>query len=361
MNQPQVVAIADDFSGATEIAGVAYAAGLTVTLSQYPNFSMEDSEVRVIDTDTRSKTESEAAKIHQIVASRVGHLSTCIYKKTDSVLRGHIFTELNVLKLSLSKKRILFSPANPDRKRVIRNGKYTINGTPLHQSEFANDPNFPTKTDVVAQAICKNGNELDASWSIPDIATTQDLLNAAATLKASTLPAGASPFFSALLQTKKLVRAKADQKIPPNVLTGTTLLVSGSFSEVSKQTAKQFEQWNRPVIRIDPREDHVPDQGLLETSPVAMIKLADEVLPEPTHLPHFIADCLEYITMPDHIMIEGGDTAAAILKKFQWHSFKVIHQWEPGVTTLQPNHPNSPIITIKPGSYPWPDQIFVHK
>ncbi len=361
MNQPQVVAIADDFSGATEIAGVAHAAGLTVTLSQYPNLSTEDSEVLVIDTDTRRKTESEAAKIHQIVASQVGPLSNCFYKKTDSVLRGHIFTELSVLKQNLSMEKVLFCPANPARNRLIRNGKYSINGTPLHLSEFANDPNFPTQTNVVAQAICKNGNELDASWSIPDITTTQDLLNAAATLQASTLPAGASPFFSALLQTKKLVRAKADQKIPPNVLTGTTILVSGSFSEVSKQTAKQFEQWNRPVIRIDPKEDQVPNIELLETSPVAMIKLADEVLPEPTHLPLFIADCLQYITMPDHIMIEGGDTAAAILKKFQWHSFKVIHQWEPGVTTLQPNHPNSPIITIKPGSYPWPETIFFQK
>ena len=361
MNQPQIVAIADDFSGATEIAGVAYAAGLTVTLSQYPNISTEDSEVLVIDTDTRSKTESEAANIHKIVASRVGHLSTCFYKKTDSVLRGHIFTELNVLKLSLSKKRILFCPANPDRKRVIRNGKYTINGTPLHLSEFANDPNFPTVTDVVAQTICRNGIELDASWSIPDIATTLDLLNAAETLRDSTLPAGASPFFSALLQARKLVRSTTYRKIPEQVLSGSTLLVSGSFSEVSKRTAKQFEKLNRPVIRMDTEEDPKLNLELLGTYPVAMLKLTEKVLPDPTQLPQQIADCLSDITLPDHLMIEGGDTAAAILKKLQWHTFKIIYQWEPGVTTLQPNHPQSPILTIKPGSYPWPETIFFQK
>ena len=201
--------IADDITGAAEIAGIAWRKGLKVRLMVYqPNMPTTPlsswkgagGEALILATDTRSGTEEEAVKTIEEVATclysgvlecrSVGvqtlpsstsnsstrqlvnlstdasNLSTCqlvnsstdiIFKKTDSVLRGHVAAELEALMRLTGKSNSLLIPQNPSKGRIVKDGIYYINGTPLDQTSFAYDPEFPAKTSKVAKLL---GNEV---------------------------------------------------------------------------------------------------------------------------------------------------------------------------------------------------------
>ena len=55
-----------------------------------------------------------------------------------------------------------------------------------------------------------------------------------------------------------------------------------------------------------------------------------------------------------HLLIAGGATAAAVLPGLLCDSMKVVRVWAPGVVTLQPAADAGFVVTLKPGSYPWP-------
>ena len=351
-----LIALADDFSGAAEIAGVAHAAGLQVILTRNDSLTFpEGTQVLVIDTDTRRKTGTEAAKVHQNLAKQLLGKASRFYKKTDSVLRGNILDELQSLLKELPYDQVLFCPANPARKRHIQDGKYTIAGTPLHKTEFGQDPNFPASTNDVNEVLQSRCSKPTIQfWQAPDVTTNQDLTNASQQISSQTLPAGASPFFNVFLKASGLHNPTPTTS--PNLDTQTTLLVSGSFSEVSRQTAAYFRKNNWSVTEIHPGQPTPP----LPHAPISLLKITNQPQPNPQHLLQKLASTISQHQLPNHLLIEGGDTAATLLQKFNWHTFSILHQWEPGITTIKPQKTKSPILTIKPGSYPWPQNLFPH-
>ena len=349
----KLAVVADDFSGATEIAGVAHAAGLSVFLSRElaPEIP-EGTEAVILDADSRRRSQEEAILIHENIAHFVHNFTNHIYKKTDSVLRGHILSEMQALAIGTHKKRVIFCPANPARNRCIRQGRYTINGISLHHTEFAKDPQFPVTTDHVQSALASKGQWTMPDFpNIPDATSWEDLKHISKSVDEQTLPAGASPFFSAFLERLDLSEKEQPKYSLP--CTDSNLLVSGSISSVSRETAKQFRRNNCPVMKIHPNKPEILSSQSLNRSKISMLKITEEPLPNPESLPCLLAKSLHQLALPQHILIEGGDTSACILEQFGWDSFKILHQWEPGITTIQPTTPNAPLLTIKPGSYPW--------
>ena len=205
--------IADDITGAAEIAGIAWRKGMKVRLMVYqPNMPTTPlsswrgagGEALILATDTRSGTEEEAVKTIEELATclysgvqecrSVGvqtlpsstsnsstrqlvnlstdasNLSTCqlvnsstdiIFKKNDSVLRGHVAAELQALMRVTGKQKALLIPQNPSKGRIVKDGIYYINGTPLDQTSFAYDPEFPAKTSLVNKLISRRVDELN--------------------------------------------------------------------------------------------------------------------------------------------------------------------------------------------------------
>ena len=58
-----------------------------------------------------------------------------------------------------------------------------------------------------------------------------------------------------------------------------------------------------------------------------------------------------------HLMVEGGTTAAAITRALDWSELTLEHAWAPGVSSLRPAAAAGLTLTLKPGSYPWPDAL----
>ena len=370
-SRPTIVALADDFSGAAEIAGVAHRHGLDVHLTNtLPESIPTEGTALVIDTDTRRHSEEKAISIHQQLAEFLQRHFFYVYKKTDSVLRGHITAELRTILTLLPKSNVLFIPANPARKRTIIKGRYAIDGTPLHHTEFANDPKAPITTDSVTEILPDFQHlplekpslltKTNGQLFIADTSTETHLHYWAKHTAESILPAGASPFFAAYLQhlghqSKPRSKLNNQQSSPDN----PTLLLCGSFSNNSRRAAELFRHNHWPILELTgTNQPQFPAD-----SPIALIKLPAKIQPNPDELPQRLANWLqqylETCSVPaGNILIEGGDTAAAILQTFGWNTFQVLDEWEPGVVTLRPQVPGAPKVTIKPGSYAWPEDIF---
>ena len=110
----------------------------------------------------------------EIDAPNQGGFAGIHFQKTDSALRGNIAAELGVLLEITARVRAVFVPANPSRGRTIRGGEYWIGDTPLHETDFARDPQHPSTTANVAARL---GN--DPAITIPDATTEADVLTAA--------------------------------------------------------------------------------------------------------------------------------------------------------------------------------------
>jgi D-threonate/D-erythronate kinase len=57
------------------------------------------------------------------------------------------------------------------------------------------------------------------------------------------------------------------------------------------------------------------------------------------------------------VYVEGGATAVELVRRLGWNCLKVLREVAPGVATLGVGGAPSPCLTIKPGSYVWPDQV----
>jgi D-threonate/D-erythronate kinase len=57
------------------------------------------------------------------------------------------------------------------------------------------------------------------------------------------------------------------------------------------------------------------------------------------------------------LFIEGGATASAITQRLRWSTLHVKSPLAPGIAALRPAVESSPILVLKPGTYPWPPGI----
>jgi uncharacterized protein YgbK (DUF1537 family) len=124
---------------------------MTMT-GQEETLALPDCELLVCATDTRSQTEQEAARITRQVTSRLVEAGVrYFFKKVDSALRGHVEAELQAMLEVLPYESALYLPANPSKGRIIEHGQYTLNGRPLHETDFAVDPEFPATTSTLTE------------------------------------------------------------------------------------------------------------------------------------------------------------------------------------------------------------------
>src|SRR5439155_14362660 len=131
----RALVIADDLTGAAEIAGIAHRLGLATRLFRIPPEVFDDG-VTVIDTDSRHSLSPENAVRASLANLEPSHFDL-IYKKIDSALRGPVLAEVQASMNQLHLETALLLPQNPTRGRTIESGQYLINGVPIDQTDFA--------------------------------------------------------------------------------------------------------------------------------------------------------------------------------------------------------------------------------
>ena len=354
-----MIVIADDITGAAEIAGIAFSQGQQVRLlcgSSVSSDTVAANVTTVIATDTRSMSETEAIAETRRVASCLPLLASCLFKKTDSALRGHVVAELTALMAATGCQRAVYLPANPTKGRVIKNGVYYINNVPIHETAFNYDPEFPAKTSVLKERF----PDAEASGIImPDTESMDDIRRIIAEYNdGKTIFAGAADLFSGMtgMGCGRLKKSIAKHPIPIIQTTKSTLLLCGS-------TQSKALDLGIPIAPM-PREiyDGNEDISLWDTNAYAEAYSLILTMPythrtgkeAAVHLRTMMArKAKELIAQhcPKHLIIEGGATAWATLQTLGWSDFTITAQLAPGV--VQMSATNGTLVTLKPGSYPW--------
>ncbi len=344
-----MIVIADDITGAAEMAGIAFERGQQVRLQCGGGLKKDDfneAQVLVIATDTRSMSEQEATAECRRLAQQLPHPTPLLFKKVDSALRGHVVSELTALLETTDYERAVYLPANPSKERTIQKGTYYINGQPIHETAFSYDPEFPATTSILQERfpdaarhhiLMPDAESLDEMGKIVDF--YQDR---------KTLFAGGADLF-ALLCPKGCQRNNTMEGMQ-----GSVIMLCGS-------TQSQPMDIGLPIVEM-PLAVYDGEQTAAE-----WLKNIDEtslILTIPYHhrtgkatavyLRSVMAEVAKGLITrqrPDHLIIEGGATAWATLQALGWKDFTITHQIAPGV--VQMSATNGTLVTLKPGSYPW--------
>jgi D-threonate/D-erythronate kinase len=367
-----IVVIADDLSGAAELAGAARQHGLRAEVQTAIELS-SDADVVCVDTGTRSRTSDEAGRMAVEIA-RAAALANpdWIFKKCDSVLRGNVLAEIRAIMAGagLSKARLI--SANPARGRTIREGTYYIDGKPLEQTVFAGDPEYPRLTSRVVDLL---GGDL-FGIETPDAETTADLDLQAASVPAGILAAGGVEFFEAL------VRARTEVCLAPpgcdwEASGGAALFACGSASAWAKGRSTQCQSSGVLVEKMpEGLFEEKFDSDLLEEwadrvsadlrggrsvmVAIGRAELQRAIAPDllSQRLASVVAMVLQRVRVRT-ILAEGGATAAAIARSLRWTRFAVGRQFASGVVELRPQSiAQSPALVVKAGSYDWPQSVW---
>ncbi len=342
-----MIVIADDITGAAEIAGIAFQQGQKVNLvCDIP--TVTNQMMTVIATDSRSMTEKEAIKETFRIAS--GLQDQLVFKKTDSALRGHVVAELTALMEVTHKERAVYLPANPSKGRIISHGIYYINGKPLHETDFSYDPEFPAYTSSLRERFPDAESK---GIMMPDAQNMDDIRRIIADYNDdNTIFAGAADLFS-MMPHPTLPRNKGDISFNPDqtaiILCGSTqskiLDIGIPVSSMPRDIydgSNQIENWDISEYNRQHR--------IILNIPFTH-RTGKEVA---IHLRSVMSEITKRLVdnyRPVHLIIEGGATAWATLQTLGWKNFTIEQQIAPGVVQMRAT--NGTLVTLKPGSYPW--------
>jgi uncharacterized protein YgbK (DUF1537 family) len=367
-----IAVLADDITGAAELAGIGLRYQLSVEVCHEADHT-SSADLLVVFTNTRSLPEEEAVRE---VKKTIGQLQVLqpqlIYKKIDSVLRGHVAAELEAEMEVLQKDKALVVPANPSLGRNIVNGVYYVQGKPVHETGFSSDPEFPIThsriTKMVSQLrlpilVARHGDVMEAPGIYVGEADSEKALAAWAGQKdASFLLAGGSGFFTALLDT--YFSSPKKNATGSFRLNEPLLLVSGTSFEKSVRYRKELEVNGMPVKYL-PVENNQEDldawtgeaADLLRTRKQLFIVPGEmvDVKKDPRLLTQEMAEAVHQVVAKSalrELFIEGGATAYAIIRRLGFSRFFPTEELAPGVIRMRVAEDLH--LTIKPGSYDWP-------
>lgn len=382
----RIIVIADDITGAAEIAGIATRYGLSVSMVVFNDVIGADlrmnlslAQCYVIATDTRSMDVEGAVettkKVVRWVKRKCGDETlpphTLWYKKTDSALRGHVVEELEALMTETGHRKTLYLPANPSKGRTIQDGIYYVYGVPIDQTDFSFDPEFPAWTANVVERL-----SFDSSSKIffANATTVGDIRLAVQQADKNTLLAGAADLFEAFLckgestcsptnNDGRVTGGHVGSPLQDFYLgeTGEGLLV------VCGSTQSKPDALGLPVVEI-PREVYdgeidvngwIDDYLETHSFPTSMAlsfgnnrhRAGREAALYMRDVMAKAAKRIIAVNHPKELVIEGGSTAFRLLESLGWNMLTITQELSPGIVRMRTN--NGMYVTMKPGSYPW--------
>lgn len=389
----QLLILADDFSGACEIAGIISRYGHSAEIQLSPD-PRSRADALVLDLDTRqpdaAAMEAKMAEIIPFLTSHA-HLFT-IFKKVDSVFRGHILKETAFLLEALRLHRVFLLPANPSTGRKIIDGSYFVDGNKLHTTTFGSDPHFPKTSSRIDTIIDYHDfplqhTHLDRSMPIPakglltaDIASMADLEYYTSFSDDTTLYCGGAQCFDAYVRNiLRWNRLPQQRTILPQLRTffingstvrtdsERTIIADGSVASIPlpgeiligcKQfDSATFDKWIDTVL--DAYRASVWIYFYFDLPVIAEKCFSDALL---KHLVHLV-NRLQYKTKGErlHLLLCGGATADAIINDSGETMLQVVTEHAQGVVTVASGKYANRLYTVKPGSYPWPRSLFRRK
>jgi uncharacterized protein YgbK (DUF1537 family) len=374
-----IVAIADDLSGAAETAAAlmqlsaqnTHAAGLkppsTARVVLVPD-DPADTDLEfpgqpavVLDSDSRRLDAEDASARLDILLRRISQSHDSVpfvFLKVDSLLRGHVSSDLRVL---LRRGPVILAPALPALGRGTIGGVVHSEGVPLHETSlWSAEDDAPPATIAEALAplssslvgldtVRGDAGALDRALgmlenppriAICDAETTDDLeiIAAAALRRGASQLAGASALGSALARSLmapglgvvgKVDRNRCRLPDPAPNLDGASvrrgarqpvMVVVGTASAKGRTQVEFLAASGVPVVSLTPSEllqgtaDPSPVRVALLAGPVAVAISLTELNPGISRaLSLALAEFVAPLARRVPLILTGGETARSVL------------------------------------------------
>ncbi len=393
MKQPVLGCIADDFTGATDLANNLVRAGMRVVQAIGVPAQALDAAADAVVVALKSRTLPVAQAVEQslsalrwLQAQGVQQVYFKYCSTFDSTEQGNIGPVTEALMDALAAQPggdfSIATPAFPDNQRTVFKGHLFVGDVLLNESGMQNHPLTPM-TDanlvrvlqrqcrrkvglidykVVAQgeaAIRQRIAELRAQGvgvAVVDAISNDDLLRLGPALKGMPLVTAGSGVAIGLPANFGLAPSSAASELPP--ATGLQAVVSGSCSVATNRQVLNFIQSGRPALAIDPLrivakeaagEDLAAEalawaEPLLEQGPVLVYSSADPATVKSVQgqLGVDAAGALVERTLAAiarglvargvrQLVVAGGETSGACVQALNITQMKIGPQIDPGV------------------------------
>jgi len=361
--------VADDLTGAMDSSGYFASLGFGTVVILDPGYPSE-AEVAVVTTNSRAEDpEIARERVRQAVKNLAGRV---VYKKIDSTLRGNIGAELEVAIAELGTEKAVVAPAFPAVGRTISGGNLLVNGVPVAETQFANDPISPVRESnipalleketgrkagcvLIAQveagpeALYRTISEMPQDIIVCDVAEQAHLnaIAAAAVLaEGRWLLCGSGGLARELYLFLGEAKAKKGKK-SASQKPGAALAVVGTRNQVAANQLLQAEkEKGLPILNLEVEklksgeelfDDVVQTAGRLfeEGKGLAVSSTFSQYVPAMKQSISVILAEVAAKIMASHsfagIFLSGGDVALEVCRRLNVSAIRVHGEVEPGV------------------------------
>ena len=399
--------IADDFTGATDLANNLVRAGMRVVQTiGVPNASLS-AEVDAVVVALKSRTIAPQDAVDQSLQALQwlqGQGAEQIYFKYcstfDSTAQGNIGPVTEALMQALQTDFTIATPAFPDNGRTVFKGYLFVGDVLLNESGMQHHPLTPmvdANLVRVMQAQCKskvgllshktiaqgataiqediaNLKQQGVRIAIVDAVSNDDLMRLGPALKGMPLLTAGSGVAIGLPQNFGLTPTPQASVLPK--ASGLQAVVSGSCSQATNRQVAHFKATGRPAFLIDPLnlkgswQDLVKEvlawaQGHLASGPVLVYSTAtpESVQAVQSQLGveaagHQVEQALAAIARGlvelgvQQMVVAGGETSGACVQALAIEQLQIGPQIDPGVPWCHAHTPMGSVhITLKSGNF----------
>lgn len=334
--------VADDLTGALDTAGslASPAQPFDVPLGASPGCGPRIA----IDTDSRDLGQADAERrVADIVHAWGQRDRQIVFKKIDSVMRGHPIAETAAAFRAGGFDRVLLAPAFPDLGRVTRNGQQFVVG------RGGASPVGPFLPDAVRafglRAVSMQDIDRPADVVVVDAEDNASLAASVARMQAlggRTLFAGSAGLARALGRSS-----------PPIDVPGLDVAVCGTAHPV---TLAQVRRLDGSAIRIQSMDAETPFRTGFPVAYVAPETVVLESAARPL-ITRSIAILVETHQPPRTALMTGGWTLRTLLEQTQADRLRCIGLHRPGVPVsfVVGGRWDGTVIVSKSGGFGGPD------
>ncbi|MFL5757102.1 MAG: 3-oxo-tetronate kinase [Chloroflexota bacterium] len=409
---PVLGVVADDLTGAADIAGVLAREGVvTVLRVGEPNDDAGAPDAEGIVVGLKIRTAPVASAIEQATASAdwlqragVRRFVWKICSTFDSTAEGNIGPVADALLDLLGERMTLVCPAFPANGRTVVDGRLFVHGVPLDQSPMRDHPLTPMRDADLARllgpqvrdperivrlpaAAVEAGAEAvtavladlragGARYVIADAANDRDcdvLGAASAELDLVTCASGLAAGIVRGLRDARLLGPAAPLHAPAPV-DGPALVIAGSCSTATREQVARYAPL-APSVRLDPLAAD-PASDAIRAARTALATGADAVMVHSTDTPlavegvrtrlgadvgamveRALAETARALVTDGvrRVVIAGGETTGAVLDALEVADLRIGPELAPGVPIVEAPGPPRLVIVPKSGNFGGPD------
>lgn len=409
--RPLLGCIADDFTGASDLAGMLVRAGMrTVQVIGVP----DQVSTLIVDADAivvalKSRTTLAALAIQDSLAAlhwlQDAGCQQILFKYCstfDSTAHGNIGPVLDALMSALKTDFTIACPAFPENKRMIFQGHLFVGDTLLNESGMQHHPLTPMtdanllrvlqrqtvrKVGLINHATVATGaaaitadiarlKQQGVSMAIVDAISNADLLAIGAACASLPLLSGGSGIALGLPQNFRsqghLSSGPAVDRLPP--VGGLQAIVSGSCSSATQAQVAHWIGAQRPAFALDPLRlaagDDLVDAAItwalpkIADGPVLIYATAsaDQVAQVQATLGAERAGALVEQALAaiasalvahgvDQLLVAGGETSGAVVSALGIKALRIGPQIDPGVPWTMSIGTRPIVMALKSGNF----------